>query len=161
MSPALVGNREHVRAVQRRAGGLTGHYMGKVIELDLNYGGVRPGEVGTVQRKLETFGEVRRLVFGTFGEVSEGVHVLIQVFAQSGLRAVGLQRGRLCDKGELGILVERIREQLSKTAVREEGAGAAGKRRRNVIRWEKEMQAEMVCERQGRRILRRDQINLD
>ena len=34
------------------------------------------------------------------------------------LRAVGLQRGRLCDKGELGILVERIREQLSKTPVR-------------------------------------------
>ena len=99
-------------------GGLTGHYMGKVIEVDLNYGGVRPGEVGRVQRKLETFGEVRRLVFGAFGEVSEGVHVLIQVFAQSGLRAVGLQRGRLCDKGELGILVERIREQLSKTPVR-------------------------------------------
>ena len=116
LSPALCW--KHVRAVQRRAGGLTGHYMGKVIELDLNYGGVRPGEVGTVQRKLETFGEVRRLVFGTFGEVSEGVHVLIQVFAQSGLRAVGLQRGRLCDKGELGILVERIREQLSKTPVR-------------------------------------------
>ena len=57
--------------------------MGKVIEVDLNYGGVRPGEVGTFQSKLETFGEVRKLAFGTFGEVSEGVHVLIQVFAQS------------------------------------------------------------------------------
>ena len=43
----------------------------------------------------------------------------------------------------------------------EEGAGAAGKRKRNVIRWEKEMQAEMVCERQGRRNLRRGQIKLD
>ena len=46
-----------------------------------------------------------------------------------------------------------------------EGAGAAGKRRGNVIRWErrweKEMQAEMVCERQGTRILRRGQIRLD
>ena len=42
--------------------------MGKVIEVDHNYGGVRPGEVVKVQRKLETFGEVSRLVFGTFGE---------------------------------------------------------------------------------------------
>ena len=68
----------------------------------------------------------------------------------------------------------RIRKQLSVAAVRNqadclitrmgnvgEGAGAAGKRRGNVIRWEKEMQAEMVCERQGRRILRRGQISLD
>ena len=46
-----------------------------------------------------------------------------------------------------------------------EGAGAAGKRRQKVVRWErrwdKEMQAKMVCERQGRRILRRGQIKLD
>ena len=50
------------------ARGLTGHYMGKAIEVDHNYGGVRPVEVGKVQRKLETFGEVSRLVFGAFGE---------------------------------------------------------------------------------------------
>ena len=178
MSPALVGNRIHVRAVQRRANGLTGHYMGKATGVDQNYGGVRPGEVGRVQRKLETFGEVRGLVFGAFGEVSEGVHELIQVVAQSRLRAVGLQKGRVSEKGELGVLVGRIRKQLSVAAVRTqadclitrlgnvgEGTGAAGKRRGNVIRWErrweKEMQAEMVCERQGRRILRRGQIMLD
>ena len=52
----------------RVARGLTGHYMGKAIEVDHNYGGVRPVEVGKVQRKLETFGEVSRLVFGAFGE---------------------------------------------------------------------------------------------
>ena len=63
----------------------------------------------------------------------------------------------------------RIRKQLSVAAVRTqadclitrmsnvgEGAGAAGKRRQKVIRWErrweKEMQAEMVCERQGSNI---------
>ena len=72
----------------------------------------------------------------------------------------------------------RVRKQLSVAAVRTqadclitrigsvgEGAGAAGKRRSNVIRWErrweKEMQAEMVCERQGQRILRRGQIMLN
>ena len=58
------------------------------------------------------------LVFGAFGEVSEGVHELVQIVAQSRLRAVGLQRGRVCDKGELGVLVGRIRKQLSVAAVR-------------------------------------------
>ena len=57
---------QDVRAVERRARGLTGHYMGKAIGVDQNYGGVRPGEVGRVQRKLETFGDVRGLVFGAF-----------------------------------------------------------------------------------------------
>ena len=58
MYPALVGNRENVR-------GLTGHYLGspvgKAIDVDQNYGGVRPGEVGRVQRKLDTSGKVRGL----------------------------------------------------------------------------------------------------
>ena len=103
---------------RRRANGLTGHYMGKATGVDQNYGGVMPGEVGRVQRKLETFGEVRGLVFGAFGEVSEGVHELIQVVAQSRLRAVGLQKGRVSEKGELGVLVGRIRKQLSVVAVK-------------------------------------------
>ena len=45
-----------------------------------------------------------------------------------------------------------------------EGTGAAGKSWGNVIRWERrwenEIQAEMVCKRQGRRILRGGQIKL-
>ena len=92
-------------------------------------------------------------------------------------RAVGLQRGRVCDKGALGVLVGRIRKQLSVVAIRKqadclitrmgnvgEWAGAAGKRRQKVIRWErrwdKEMQAEMVCERQGRMIFRGQKVGL-
>ena len=80
----------------------------------------------------------------------------------------------MCDKGELGVLVGRVRKELSVAAAKSqadclitrmgnvgEGAGAAGKRRKGVIRWEKEMQVEMVSERQGQRILRREQIKLD
>ena len=64
--------------------------------------------------------------------------------------------GSVCEKGGLRIMVGRIREQLSKTGVRTqadclitrmgnvgEGAGAAGKRRRNVIRWEMRWEKEM------------------
>ena len=80
----------------------------------------------------------------------------------------------MCDKGELGVLVGRVRKELSVAAAKSqadclitrmgnvgEGAGAAGKRRKGVIRWEKEMQVEMVSERQRQRILRSEQIKLD
>ena len=63
------------------------------------------GEVERVQRNLETFVEVRGLVFG---DAFEGEHELVQM----ALRAVGLQRGRVYDEVELGVLVERIRKQL-------------------------------------------------
>ena len=79
----------------------------------------------------------------------------------------------MCDKGELGVLVGRVRKELSVAVVKTqadclitrmgnvgEGAGAAGKRRKGVIRWEKEMQVEMVSERQRQWILRSEQIKL-
>ena len=57
----------------------------------------------------------------------------------------------------------KLREAFNKK--KRAKVGTSGKRRGNVIRWErrweKEMQAEMVCERQGRRILRRGRIMLD
>ena len=59
------------------------------------------------------------------------------------LRAVGLQRGRLCDRGKLGILVERIREQLSKTAVRTQD-GQCGRGGRGS--WEEEAECYKVGE---------------
>ena len=80
---------------------MTGHYLGKTIGVDQNYGGVMPVEVGRVKRKLETYGEVRHLVLGAFAEVSEGVHELVHIVAQSRLKAMGLQRVSVCDKGEL------------------------------------------------------------
>ena len=63
MSPVLVGIREYVRAMQGRARGLTGHYLGKATGVDQNYGGVRPGEVGRVERKMEAFGGSERPCF--------------------------------------------------------------------------------------------------
>ena len=53
---------------------------------------------GKVQSKLETFGEVRGL---DSGEASEGVlvHELIQVVAQSRLRAVGFQKVEFVGRG--------------------------------------------------------------
>ena len=85
--------RESVKAVDKRAGVLTEEYRKKAKNVDRVYGGVAEGAVGRVQRRLEDFGEVRGLVFGAFGEASEGVHELVHVLANRRLKAVGLQQG--------------------------------------------------------------------
>ena len=85
-----------VRAVDRRSRELPGEYLKKAKDVDRIYGGVGDGQVGPVQRKLESFGPVRGLVFGAFGEASEEVATLVQTLAESRVKAVGLQGGRVC-----------------------------------------------------------------
>ena len=75
-------DRETMKAVGRRARVLTEEFTKKARNLDRVYGGVAGGTVGRVQRKLVDFGEVRGLVFGAFGECSEGVHELVLEFDQ-------------------------------------------------------------------------------
>ena len=84
---------------------MTGEYLPKARELDRQYSGVEQGTVGPVQRKLESFGEVKGLVFGAFGEGSEDVHSLVQNLASCRARTLSLQRGRECGEGELGLIV--------------------------------------------------------
>ena len=128
------------------------------------------GEFRGNWRTLEKSGG---LVFGAFGEASEGVHELVHVLANSRLKAVGMQQGRQTGSGELGVLVGQVRRILSVTAVRAQaecllsrlrnvgrGAGAASRRREGVV-WEevswtttRERQAQAVGRRQGRKVVR-------
>ena len=170
--------RDCVKAVDKRAGVLTEEYRKKAKNVDRVYGGVAEGAVGRVQRKLEDYGEVRGLVFGAFGEASEGVHELVHVLANSRLKAVGLQQGRQTGSGELGVLVGQIRRILSVTAVRGQaecllsrlrnvgrGTGVAYRRREGAVReevnWERERQAQTVGRRQGRNVVRHGMFLLD
>ena len=56
------------------------------------------GEVGRVESMLTRCGQVSG---GAFGEVSEGVHDLVQLVAESRVRAVGMQQGRDSVKGNI------------------------------------------------------------
>ena len=164
--------RETVKAVDKRARVLTEEYRKKAKDVDRVYGGAVDGTVGRVQRKLLDYGEVRGLVFGAFGEASEGVHELVHLLANSRLKAEGLQQGRESAKGELGVIVGQVRRILSVTAVRAQaecllsrlrsvgsGAGAAYGRRQGIVReevnWARERQAQVVGRRQGRKVVRR------
>lgn len=66
MLPVLPGNRDHVRAVDRRANGITAPYSKKCREINRQYGGLTEGVVGRVERKVEAYGEFRGLVFVFF-----------------------------------------------------------------------------------------------
>ena len=69
----------------RSARVLTEEYRKKARNVVRVYGGADEGTVGRVQRKLLGYGEVRGLVFGAFGEASEGVHELVHHLANSRL----------------------------------------------------------------------------
>ena len=71
-------------AVARRARALPSEYLGKAREADRRFCGTSAGEVGPVERKLRSFGEVRGLVFGAWGEASPDVERLLGTLADIG-----------------------------------------------------------------------------
>ena len=105
--------------------------------------GVEVEQQGPVGRRLEELGPVIPLVFGGFGEVSEGVHDLISTLAQVRLSKEGLVSGWFGTEGRMGVIKGDIRRRLSLATVRAntncmlarlcqvgERARDAGKRRR-------------------------------
>ena len=118
--------------------------------MDRQFGGVQEGTVGPVERKLESFGAVKGLVFGAFGEGSEDVHSLINSVVSCRARTLALQWGRECGEGERAAIVGEVRRRLSVAAVKAQadcllnrmssiGQGAvAASKRRQWARWEEE-----------------------
>ena len=120
--------RNEVRAVERRAEGLTDAYAKTAREVDWRYcgtprpqpappGAVRPPrEVGPVERRLNSYGRVRGWVFGAFGETSEEVHTLVQKLAEARVAKADTMPGQsLIFKskaaqmaGEVGFLRRRL-----------------------------------------------------
>ena len=71
-------------AVLRRADRIPAEYVRKARKLDQRFCGTVTGETGPVERKLASFGEVRGLVFGSWGEASPYVEELLSAFVASG-----------------------------------------------------------------------------
>ena len=70
-------------AVATRAGSIQQEYRSKALRLDHRHCGVTEGVPGPVTQKLATYGRVRGLAFGAYGEASTDVHELVQVLAKS------------------------------------------------------------------------------
>ena len=69
-----------------RAEGLGSEYANKARRLDARYCGCGRGEVGPVESKLRTYGQVRGLVFGAWGEAFPDGHDLLTAAAELGAR---------------------------------------------------------------------------
>ena len=71
-------------AVSRRAASVHGEYLRKARWLDQRFLGAGPERQGPVEIKLRSFGEVKALVFGGWGEASEGVKWLLDAAVRNG-----------------------------------------------------------------------------
>ena len=61
----------------------TSAYLGRAKHADKEFVGVPEGQQGPVEARLWGYGEVTGLVFGAFGEASEGVHSLVEELAEA------------------------------------------------------------------------------
>ena len=122
-----------MRAVDRRADGLTAEYLRKARAVDQQYCGTPappphlPGEpqqprvVGPVERRLQQFGQVHGWCFGAWGEASTAVHSLVQRVAEARVDMADTQpayqrhgRSRAAEKAGF---VAHVRRTLSVTVV--------------------------------------------
>ena len=179
--------RDGKRAVDRRADGLTAEYTRKAREVDHTYGGVPrpppalpgapqlPRVVGRVERRLQSFGEVRGWCFGAWGEASQECHSWVQKIATARVEVADMQPGRQglvkSTAAQLASSVGFLRRSLSFTVVQQQarlllgrlrllgdGAAEAARRRQQAEAAEavavRERRAQAACLRQGRDIRR-------
>ena len=104
------------RAVDARADLLQAEYLHKARAADRRQG-VPAGELGRVEQKLISLGEVQGIVCGNFGELNEAGHSLVSVMATSRVRVAGPSRGRRGllrgEDGERAIAISSIRLPVS------------------------------------------------
>ena len=81
------------KSVDTRARQLPKLYRDKAKRIDIKYHNSGGSEVGPVERKLESLGELQCLVLGQFGEGSQNLHDLLEelatVKAQAHSRSIG------------------------------------------------------------------------
>ena len=133
------------------------------------------GEVGATERKLIQLGEVRGVVAGNWGEVSEPCHALLAHLATSRVRVAGPTRGKRgierSEEAERAVAISSLRRRLGVATVRAQcfsllgrletlgpGTAAATNRRWQAAeeerRWRREDSAYSLAVRQGRNAYR-------
>eukprot|EP00973_Karenia_brevis_P092518 12412817-Karenia_brevis.AAC.1 len=73
---------ERCRAVSRRAAAIQSEYVDKARALDQRWLRTLEGDMGPVENKLRSYGAIRSLVFGAFGEASSDVDWLLNQTAE-------------------------------------------------------------------------------
>ena len=163
------------RAVDTRADGLQQNYLYKARNADRTHNLIPVGTMGPVEQRLIDLGEVRGIVSGGFGEVSEDTHSLLASLATCRVRVAGPSRGRRghlrSEEGERAMAISALRRRLGVLTVRIQaysllgrlevlgpGTAAAAGRRWQAAElersWRKEQQAHTLARLSGRRAYR-------
>ena len=110
------------RAVDTRADGLQQSYITKARNADRSFNQTPEGTVGPVQQRLTALGEVRGIVSGSFGEISEDTHSLLATLATCRVRVAGPSRGKRghmrSEEGERAVAISALRRRLGVLTVR-------------------------------------------
>ena len=96
-------------------------YKKKLAPLDARFHGTQAGQSGPLVRRLESFGRVKGLVVGPWGDCSKDMHSLIKVLGETKVAARARARGRQSSDNELGVVIAQIRKYLSTAFVRAQG----------------------------------------
>ena len=126
------------RGTDIRANGLPNIYKKKLAPLDARFHGTQDGQSGPLVRRLESFGRVKGLVVGPWGDCSKDMHSLIKVLGETKVAARARARGRQSCDNELGVVIAQIRKYLSTAFVRAQGLipesfrGQKGHKGRNI-----------------------------
>ena len=146
------------KGVERRANKLTGEYEGTLRGYDVRFHGSAPlvrGQPepapGPLVARFRSLGglEDGKLVAGPWGELSPHLHLLLKVFGESRVAAMGRAQGWEAGPNMLGKVMGELRRSMSVTVVRAQalclldrlaqlgpGARAAAHRRQATLRME-------------------------
>ena len=163
-----------LRAVDSRASLLQKEYLDKAKAADIK-SGTAVGEVGRVEAKLLSLGNIRGIVCGNWGEVSEDTHALLHIMAKNRVRVAGPSTGRKgilrSEEGEMSMVMGHLRRTLGVATIKAQclsllgrveslgpGSSAAASRRRQTAELERQFrlqrEAHSLSVRQGRAVFR-------
>ena len=94
------------------------NYRRPLARLDRLHHGTADGEVGRLEQRLRSFGELQTYVAGNWGEGSEDLHSLVQSCAEARVAHICRSTGRQESEHLLGTIVGQYRRLISTCAVR-------------------------------------------
>ena len=95
-----------------------GTYRRPLARLDRLHHGAADGEVGRLEQRLQSFGELQTYVAGNWGEGSQDLHSLVQSCAEARVAHICRSTGRQESEHLLGTIVGQYRRLISTCAVR-------------------------------------------
>lgn len=91
--------------MDRRAREVPREYRTKFSTLDRLYNGTVRGQVGPLQERLQSMGDLQCLVVGRFGEARHDLHVLVKRLAEARANNVARAMGHPTSASETGVIL--------------------------------------------------------